>query len=353
MIFNSYTVLGFDDRRWMLVGIPLVSLLINVLLFGDVIWDGLVSFMVSCQLMSLLYTGIYWLIFRQLYLQVTKRYPGYDNTYSRYMVLVPVVVGVFFLVHVILKLTLDPFMMKHMDVLQTDQPIIETVSSFVFIVLVITMYEGAHLFVELKESQIEKEQLISDNISSQLEGLKNQVNPHFLFNSLNTLASIIPEDGEKSIRFVNKLSKVYRYILELKDKKLVSVAEEFDFLKSYTFLLEERFGDNLQVDINVPYKYHSKFIVPLSLQITFENAIKHNIISKKQPLTIRVFVEDQSTLVISNNLQKKESFGMSPGLGLLNIKNRYKFFTKHEVKVEETEESFNVMLPMLHTSKFI
>lgn len=353
IIISSKNVLGFEDGKFMLIGIPLVSVMMNLLLFGDMTFEGMVSVFASCQGISLMYTILFWLLFRQVYLQVTKRYPGYDNTYKRHMVLIPVVIAVFFIVKVLLNVTVDPIIEEKMGLIATPKPIVESLSSFVFLVLIMTMYEGAHLFVELKESQLEKEQLIKENISSQLEGLKNQVNPHFLFNSLNTLASIIPEDEEKSIRFVNKLSKVYRYILELKDKKLVSVAEEFDFLKSYTFLLEERFGKNLKVEIDVPVEYHIKYIVPLSLQITFENAIKHNIISKKQPLSVKVYVKDRSLLVISNNLQKKASLGVSPGLGLLNIKNRYKFFTRHEVVVEQTAESFNVMLPLLHTSNTV
>jgi len=336
----------------MFIGIPLVSLMINLILFGDLIEEGLLNVLGTCQFIAVIYTFIFWQIFRQLYLQVTKRHPGYDNAHKRYMVLVPLIFIGFFIVKYVLNITLDPFLHKLSSIYE-PKPLIESLSSFTFIILVNTMYEGAHLFVELKASQLEKEKLVKANISSQLEGLKSQVNPHFLFNSLNTLASIIPEDEERSIRYVNKLSKVYRYILEIGDKKLVTVAEEFNFLKSYTFLLQERFGDNFKVDIDVPEQYHSMYVMPLSLQITLENAIKHNIISKKQPLYVNIKVKEASLLEISNTLQKKKSLGGSPGKGLLNIKNRYKFFTHHEVVVDETADSFIVSLPLLHSTRFL
>jgi len=352
IIFNSKDVLGFEDLKFMLIGIPLVSLMINLILFGELIEDGLLNVLTICQLIAILYTFIFWQIFRQLYLQVTRRHPGYANANKRYMLLIPLVIIGFFVVKYLLNITLDPFLERLSDVHQ-PKPIVEAISSFTFLILINIIYEGAHLFVELKASQLEKEKLIKANISSQLEGLKSQVNPHFLFNSLNTLASIIPEDQEKSVRYVNKLSKVYRYILEIGDKELVTVAEELNFLKSYTFLLEERFGDNFKIDIDVPKEYHTKYVIPLALQITFENAIKHNVISKKQPLYIKVHVKNALLLAISNNLQKKKTIGFSPGLGLQNIKNRYKFFTRHEVVVEETAGSFVVGLPLLNTSKFL
>jgi len=353
MVLRAKEILGFNDKHFMIVGILLVSLMMNLLLFGDFLKSGQYQKFATCIPMAIAYTTFFWLIFRQAFLEVTKRYSGYENIRARYMIMVPTVVLLFLFLKFFLDFTVDPVIQNLVFSYEEPNGIIEFLASFVFTILIISIYEGAHLFVELQESQLEKEQLVKANISSQLEGLKNQVNPHFLFNSLNTLASIIPEDEEKSIRFVSKLSKVYRYILDITDKKLVTLTEEFKFLNSYNFLLKERFGDNIKIKIDVPEESLKKYIVPLSLQITFENAIKHNIISKKMPLEIEVYLKRDKYLVIKNNLQKKKTIGVSPGLGLLNIKNRYNFFTHKEVKVLETENAFEVMLPLLLSTKIV
>jgi len=201
----------------------------------------------------------------------------------------------------------------------------------------------------LKKSRLEREVLVKENITSQLEGLRNQVNPHFLFNSLNTLASVIPNDPDKAVRFVTKLSKVYRYILDLKDEKLIPIKKELDFLQSYTFLLKERFGENISFDIDVGEENFEKLVMPLSLQLTFENAIKHNIITKSKPLKIEVYLENDN-LVVKNTLQRKSTVESSTKMGLQNIKNRYSFFTDKEVSVMTTRSHFIVTLPLLSSS---
>jgi len=280
---------------------------------------------------------------------VTEKNPGYENLRKRYLVLIPLVIGSFVVVNAFLDFTIDPLLHRFLPVGQEPHALLETIGSFIFLILVMSIYEGTYLFAELKKSKLEQEVLVKENISSQLEGLKNQVNPHFLFNSLNTLASIIPEDQDRGVRFVTKLSKVYRYILDIKDQKLISVREELEYLHSYTYLLKERFGNNIIIDIDVDSSDFEKLIIPLSLQITFENAIKHNIITSRKPLHIQVYMENEN-LVVKNNLQKKSTVGASTKMGLQNIKNRYSFFTDKEVGVIATMKHFIVTLPLLKTS---
>ena len=224
------------------------------------------------------------------------------------------------------------------------------IAPITLILIISGIYEGIYLSEQWKASILEKEQLKRENIASQLEGLRSQVNPHFLFNSLNTLAYMIPEDADQSVKFVQKLSKVYRYILEIRDKQLISIAEEINFLHSYVFLLRERFGENLCVTIEVPeYIYQAK-ILPLSMQLLFENAIKHNVISQSKPLHIRVYLEN-GKLIVSNNFQPKRQTGTSTKVGLQNIKNRYAFFTSKEVEILAGENEFSVHLPILSPQK--
>ncbi|MBK6946755.1 MAG: histidine kinase [Haliscomenobacter sp.] len=170
-----------------------------------------------------------------------------------------------------------------------------------------------------------------------------------MFNSLNTLIYLIPESPERAVEFVQKLAKVYRYVLEIQDKKLIALSEELSFLKAFTHLLKERFGDGFEVHVQVDEQAYGLQIVPLSLQILVENALKHNVVSVEKPLHIRI--EDKNGfLEIRNNLQLREPAGGSTKLGLLNIRNRFAFFSDRQVDIWQNTEEFCVILPLLsHT----
>lgn len=188
--------------------------------------------------------------------------------------------------------------------------------------------------------------LQEENIISQFETLKSQVNPHFLFNSLNVLSSLIFVDQNKAAKFVRQLSKVYRYVLEYKDKDTISLKDELPFIESYIFLLKTRFDKNLTIDINIGNEYYQKKIAPMVIQLLVENAIKHNIISTQKPLSIEIFIEGEY-LVISNNLQVKSSREISSKTGLDNIRKRYEYLTNLKVIIEENSGYFRVKIPLL------
>jgi len=213
-------------------------------------------------------------------------------------------------------------------------------------ITIIAIYESIYFMNELRTSVEEKEMLKRESLKAELNALKTQVNPHFLFNNLNKLISVIPEDPKLAVDFVKQLSKLYRHILEVKDEQSILLKEELDVLRAYAFLLQTRFGNNLDVVINVPDEKLNRKIVPLSLQILMENAIKHNIVSSDKPLTIEVFAEN-GTLVVSNNLQKKNQINESTGIGLDNIRNRYKLLGDGKVEVTESGSNFTVSIPLL------
>jgi LytS/YehU family sensor histidine kinase len=213
---------------------------------------------------------------------------------------------------------------------------------------VVAIYENVYFMQQLRKSVEEKEMFKRESLNAQLNALKTQVNPHFLFNNLNTLSSLIPENPKHAIDFVQQLSKVYRHILEVKDEKSILLKDELDVLNAYAFLLKTRFDKNLQVTIDIaPEKLLNK-IVPLALQILMENAIKHNIVSSDKPLHIDVFTENGS-LVVSNNLQIKKQVNESTGIGLDNIRNRYKLISEKPVKVTENETNFTVSIPLINS----
>jgi len=218
--------------------------------------------------------------------------------------------------------------------------------------LMIKHYLGIYSqMYQMKNSLQKKEnELLSaqkERLLAEFEPLKNQVNPHFLFNTFNTLISVIEDDKESAVEFVQQLSKVYRYVLHTQGKNLVCLEEELTFLNSFTYLLKQRYGENLQILINIPDGLKESYIPPLTLQLLLENAVKHNIITSKRALLIDIYSDDDKFIIIRNVLQKKTSSSESTGIGLENIKERYKHASGKEIVIEETINYFTVKLPIL------
>ena len=199
---------------------------------------------------------------------------------------------------------------------------------------------------EWRKSAIEAEQLRTEKMASQYQSLKDQLNPHFLFNSLNVLSSLIYEDADKSAAFIQKLSKIYRYVLEVQKEEIVELSKELDFARNYLELQKIRFEDNLQFTIQVNSE-KDFFLPPLSLQLLLENAVKHNIASKENPLFIHI-QQKGNELWISNTFQPKMSLAEpSTGVGLENIRMRYQLLSSKNIEVTQTENEFIVRLPLL------
>jgi hypothetical protein len=203
-----------------------------------------------------------------------------------------------------------------------------------------------HFYRAFTENKVKEQKIIAGTANAQFESLKNQIDPHFLFNSLNVLSSLIEENPENAQRFTTSLSKIYRYVLEQKDKELVSVSEELVFAKTYMNLLKMRFENSISFELPENYENPDAKVVPLSLQLLLENCIKHNIVSEQKPLHIKIFVKD-NYLVVQNDLQKKEVLQDRRGVGLQNIVSRYAILTQRKVLIEETPTAFAVHLPIL------
>ncbi len=218
--------------------------------------------------------------------------------------------------------------------------------STVVITLLITMFMTSRaFFFNWRQSAVDAERLKRESIKAQYESLKNQVNPHFLFNSLNVLTNLVYEDQERAVRFIKQLSEVYRYVLDTRDKEIVPIQQEITFVDSYLFLQRIRFGEKLVAQVEVPEE--DGFVAPLALQLLVENAIKHNEVSAECPLHIRVRRE-ADFLVVSNTLQRKSVIPEpSSGLGLENLKNRYAFLSDTPVAIIETAQQFVVKVPIL------
>ena len=226
----------------------------------------------------------------------------------------------------------------------------ETLANYVFAIvmtfIILLCFYAFYIYKAYSDSKVKEQKIIAGTASAQFESLKNQIDPHFLFNSLNVLSSLIEENPDNAQRFTTSLSKIYRYVLEQKDKELVSVSEELTFAKTYMNLLIMRFENSITYDIPTDFNNEDAKVVPLSLQLLLENTIKHNVVSEQKPLHIRIYIED-NYLIVENNLQKKEVLQDRRGVGLQNIVNRYGLISERKVLIDEDNTFFKVKIPIL------
>ncbi len=218
--------------------------------------------------------------------------------------------------------------------------------SLLVTIVISVFFHAIYFYRAWQEKKVKEQKIIAGTASAKFDALKNQLDPHFLFNSLNVLTSLIEEDPDQAQKFTTSLSKVYRYVLEQKDKDLVTIDEELQFAKTYVRLLKRRFEDSIVLDIPEQSSNPEAKIVPLSLQLLLENAVKHTIVTAAKPLYIRVY-EENGTLVVSNNLQEKQVVKKSSGVGLRNIQQRYNILSDRKVVINKTATEFKVQLPML------
>mgnify|MGYP000010950188 FL=1 len=226
--------------------------------------------------------------------------------------------------------------------------------TFPLTVVLITLFVGTFLhgrgfFLAWKASFKEAEEHKRAALAAKYEALKNQVNPHFLFNSFNVLSNLVYKDPDLAAEFIQQLSKVYRYVLETQQQELISLEQEMEMLKAYLFLLEIRFGESLKVETAVDVE-PTDAVVPLTLQMLAENAVKHNIASKKQPLHLSI-TRQNGTLTIKNSLQLKGNQQTSLGVGLPNIQERYRYLCGQSLEVETADGAFSVKVPILQLNE--
>ncbi len=216
---------------------------------------------------------------------------------------------------------------------------------WVTLTIVIT-FHVTYFYTKYQKKKVNESQIVAKTESAKFESLKNQLDPHFLFNSLNVLTSLIDENPRQAEKFTTKLSKVYRYVLEHKDKDLIPLEEELGFAKSYMELLKMRFEDGISFNIPDSVSNPELKILPLSLQLLLENAVKHNVITSKNPLEIKIY-EEEGCLIIENNVSPKASLGKSTKVGLQNITQRYSLISKEKVEITNKNNIFKVKLPLL------
>lgn len=210
----------------------------------------------------------------------------------------------------------------------------------------IAMNEGIYSYHKWRETKLEAEQLSKEKLQTQLNGLLQQINPHFLFNSLNTLSQLVTENPNGAQKYISDMSRVYRYLLRTNDHELTTLANELQFIESYFHLLQTRFGKGVEMTVNVQPVHTSLLLPPLTLQLLVENAVKHNTVGKNKPLRIEISATD-TLVTVKNNLQKKSIRVESGKVGLSNIAEKYRLINKSSISVSDQDGFFTVSVPLL------
>jgi sensor histidine kinase YesM len=203
------------------------------------------------------------------------------------------------------------------------------------------------LFEEKQRIMMENERLLRENLQARFETLRQQINPHFLFNSLNTLKTMIKNDTDKAEQYLLRLSDIFRYSIHTTNAEKVCLYEELDILQAYLLMLKGRFENNLLINLNIDNNQLSMYVPPFALQIIVENCVKHNIVSKEHPLHISIFSSGNNYLTVSNTLQPKLSVESSSQVGLANIDKRYQYLSGQHIEVSRSKDTFDVVIPLI------
>ncbi|MBC8153544.1 MAG: histidine kinase [Bacteroidetes bacterium] len=330
-----------NDGKIRLIGIPLFSVLIPAVMHYDDFRQFNAAFATYC-LIGLCTTLIVWEGNRYIILRMRRALPAYNQTTRRLLGQTALGLGFTFAANYVLDEVICKALLHKDLALFTGFRI-----SIIPMIVVYLVYEAVYFFEAWKLNVRKTESLARESVQSQLEVLKNQLDPHFLFNSMNTLAALIDDENIDAQRYLEHLSDVYRYVLVSRSKNTVPLDEEIAFLDAYVYLNKIRFRDNLQVEKQLSPEACRQYVTPLSLQMLIENAIKHNVVSKEKPLKIRIHHEENGYLVVENNIQEKTILEKSTRVGLQNIINRYSLLTDRQVEVIRNGGLFTVKIPLL------
>ena len=329
-----------QEKHARIIGIPTLGIFLSFLFCPDPYPS------VGMILKAIAFVFVFWQGLFAIITYFRNQYPKIRQTKRRVLLSVAAAAVYLVVADLILRGIIDYYFP---ELIWFESSLLAHLGKNFFISFMVAMiYELTYFYARWNQATLETEKLKTQQIASQLESLKNQISPHFLFNSLNTLAAIIPENQDQAVKFTEKLSEVYRYILEYKDKELVELKTEMDFIKSYLFLLKIRYPENLYVEYGISALDLKRHVAPLTLQILIENAIKHNVISKSDPLTIKVYTDEKGSLVVENKLQLKTIAKNSTKTGLENIRKRYQFLSDRSIEIINNKQKFLVAVPLIH-----
>lgn len=328
-----------------IASMPVIDVVLNYILYEDRLFHDGKVWLISFPLLYLVGVGCW---YSQVGIQnwIHYKFPGLKQSSRRILLLATLIVPVMSASVVLVMYLWDYFSVLDYQIKADDLRNVLLVGFSVNLIFV-TLYEVYYVMEQLKETMVEKESLKQQALQHEFDVLKNQVNPHFLFNCFNTLSSLISENKEKAEDFLNELSKVYRYLLRNNEDGLSTLENEIRFIRSYYGLLKTRHGDSLEMILDIDKRYHPYLIPSLTLQLLVENVVKHNQLSKHQPLVIEIFTTAGNKLVVNNNLQRRTVKAPSNRVGLENIKAKYDLLNQKGFQVMEDGKNFTVVLPLI------
>jgi sensor histidine kinase YesM len=343
--FKNMLKFSSKERTIGLIIVPPVAVVMNSVLFGSAYFSGWLQFLLPTLISSIVIFFVYTLC-GMVAAMLQNRFPKYSQTFKR--------IGLellYFLIIMVVSITIlfygyDYMHLLGLKVKMHNYPWVLVVGATCNL-LATSLNEGASFFEKWRKLVDEADQLKKENLQSQLEGLKGQVNPHFLFNSLNSLSSLISDDPDKAEKFLDEMSKVYRYLLRTNEDGLTTLESELQFISSYFHLLKTRYGDGLELQTIIDERFCGHQLPPLTLQMLVENAVKHNMILKDSPLKILIITTNSGRLVVSNNLQRKDRMVSSNKVGLTNIVNKYRLMKQEEISVRDDGKEFAVVVPLI------
>lgn len=328
-----------------------VLILLPRILFWQRATQGRFSFDTNLADLSLraIYILLTSILFFWIHLQTHKSRIGFITiNYNNFGQRILISIATFFI--------LNPLLLrlhKYVFPPRTNEQLFKFLFNINMVVTVILTTLFAQIFRLLLynyQMRLSNASLLKANAETKFEVLKNQVNPHFLFNSLNTINSLIVTDQQAAVQFVNNMSDVYRYVLKSHQLNAISLQEELRFIAAYVEVLKERYGNKMQIEMNIASTYQQHQVPPMALQILIENAVKHNIASQHKPLRINIFTNDKAELVVTNNRQQRNCPEPSTGVGLQNLNQRCKYLSNHQLAIQQTDTNFSVTIPLMNYS---
>lgn len=326
--------------------LPVYIVLMNYLLVGSIYFSDISVFAKATIVSTVVFGLAYQLIHARIGYWFRRQFSHFKQTPKRMLLMIPahifcnlaIISGLFFL-----------YKAAGFEGYVYDLTSFEWALALgaVMNVVVTCIHEGVYAFELWQQKLLETEKLRKANLQSQFESLKQQINPHFLFNCLNSLSSLIEEDAELATQFIDEMSNVYRYLLRSNESELTTLESELNFASSYFHLLSTRYGSNLRLEEEIDPAYRDHLLPPLTLQLLMENVVKHNVIMPQQPLYIRLNTTIDGRLVVSNNLQRRSVTIPSSRIGLANIASKYSLLGQGEINIDENPQHFSVSLPLL------
>lgn len=326
--------------------VPVIVVLINVALFGTQYFTDLKIFTLSSLVIGV-FMALLWQVLTLVALAIRNHFQRDKDIVKRLGLTILVIILICALASTVVFGFYDYF--NFLGYSFSDTRYQWTLGVGVIINIFVTLlHEGVESFDKWKSTLVETEQLKKEYMQSQLLGLKSQVNPHFLFNSLNSLSSLIGENQEKAELFLDEMSKVYRYLLRNVEDQLVTLNTELQFISSYSYLLKVRYGDGINIQVDINKAARQLMVPPLTLQVLVEHAYNTNMISKDQPLKISISTPEEGWLEIRNNIQKKISDdAVTDNSGIENIINKYRLLGQQSVLIKEENGERVYRIPLI------